>query len=68
MTADILRTFRKAQSDEIRGIVTIATSPKRSIMMRGPAGLHSVKTSIGPHEIEDYYVDPEHEETGPSFS
>ena len=40
--------------------------------MRGPAGLHSVRTSIGPSEI-DCYGDPEHEhesveETGPSFT
>ena len=40
--------------------------------MRGPAGLHSVKTSIGPSEI-DCYGTPEHEhesheETGPSFT
>ena len=43
--------------------MTVATSPRRAIMMRGPAGLHSVKTSIGIQDMDDY-PDPEREETG----
>lgn len=57
MPTDILRTFRKSEEytldKSIPFYMVRDKIPNRSSIIRGPAGLHSVKTSIGTSEILD---------------